>query len=143
MTSRFFVLLAALGCCLSLLAAAPFDHAERIASLIDPAKLATLRQRGANPRVQKAVYWLEVARKEGQAPEKVLDRAVALAGYAEPAAAMTKAALLRNLDIARRLGCLDEAGLAEMRRGNAAGIDAHADEREEERQHWRPAAGHG
>ena len=45
-------------------AAAQFDHAARIASLIDPAKLATLGERGANPRVQKAVYWLATARKD-------------------------------------------------------------------------------
>jgi len=32
------------------LSAAQLDHATRIASLIDPAKLATLRERGANPR---------------------------------------------------------------------------------------------
>jgi hypothetical protein len=36
-----------------------------------------------------------------------------------PAAALTKAALLRNLDIAEKLGCLDAAGLAEMKRGRA------------------------
>ena len=32
--------------------------AQNLAPLIDPAKLATLGKRGANPRVQKAVYWL-------------------------------------------------------------------------------------
>ena len=95
-------------------ASARADHAQKIASLIDPAKLATLRERGANPRVQKAVYWLETARKEGEKPAKVLDRAVALAGY--------KDALLRNLDIAEKLGCLNEAGLAEMKRGKAATV---------------------
>jgi len=31
-------------------------HASRIASLIDPAKLAMPGELGANPRVQKAVY---------------------------------------------------------------------------------------
>ena len=49
-------------------AAAQADHASQIASLIDPAKLARLRERGANPRVQKAVYWLEMARKKGEKP---------------------------------------------------------------------------
>ena len=39
------------------------DCAAKIAPLIDPAKLATLSQRGANPRVQKAVYGLEMARQ--------------------------------------------------------------------------------
>ncbi|MSU62643.1 MAG: hypothetical protein EXS31_09630 [Pedosphaera sp.] len=48
------------------LVAAPIkDHAERIASLIDPAKLATLKTRGAIPRVQKYVHELEIARLDG------------------------------------------------------------------------------
>jgi hypothetical protein len=112
--------------CWSLLAfqaaAAQADHASQIASLIDPAKLATLRERGANPRVQKAVYWLATARKEGEKPSKVLDRAVALAGYQDTAAKLTRDALLRNLDIAEKLGCLNEAGLDEMRHGKAASV---------------------
>ena len=103
--------------------AAQTDYAKNIASLIDPAKLATLGKRGANTRVQKAVYWLAAARKEGEKPAKVLDRAVTLAGYKNSdAAKLTKDALLRNLDIAEKLGCLDEAGLAEMRRGKAATV---------------------
>jgi hypothetical protein len=113
--------------CLLLLAsqalAAQADYAQHVASLIDPAKLATLGKRGANTRVQKAVYWLEAARKEGEKPTKVLDRAVALAGYKNSdAAKLTKDALLRNLDIAGKLGCLDDAGLAEMKRGKAATV---------------------
>ena len=52
----------------------------------------------------------------------MLDRAVALAGYKKAAAKLTKNALLRNLDIAEKLGCLDDAGLAEMRRGKAATV---------------------
>ncbi|CAG0989083.1 hypothetical protein ARNL5_03096 [Anaerolineae bacterium] len=42
------------------LAAADVD-VSRLAALLDPAKLATLGARGANPRVQKAVHWLAVA----------------------------------------------------------------------------------
>jgi hypothetical protein len=101
--------------------AAQIDHAHRIASLIAPAKLATLGERGANPRVQKAVYWLATARKDGEYPGKVLDRATTLAGYTNAATAkLTKDALLRNLDIADKLGCLDDgAGLVQIRRGKA------------------------
>ena len=103
--------------------AAQADYAKNIASLIDPAKLATLGKRGANTRIQKAVYWLAAARKEGEKPDKVLDRAVALAGYTNAASAkLTKDALLRNLDIAGKLGCLNDEGLAEMRRGKAATV---------------------
>ena len=116
MVARTFAALLCLGL---LCAAAPRDHASRIASLIDRAKLATLGQRAANPRVQKAVYWLSVARAEGQQPVVVLDRAVAQAGYQALAATLTRDALLRNLDIAGKLGCLNAAGLAEMRHGRA------------------------
>ena len=88
-----------------------------------PAKLATLGKRGANTRVQKTVYWLATARKEGEKPAKVLDQAVTLAGYKNSdATKLTKEALLRNLDIAEKLGCLDDAGLADMKRGKAATV---------------------
>jgi hypothetical protein len=104
-------------------AAAQVDHVSQIANLIAPAKLATLGERGANPRVQKAVYWLATARQQGEKPANVLDRAVALAGYKNPdAAKLTKNALLRNLDIAEKLGCLNGTGLNEMRHGKAATV---------------------
>jgi hypothetical protein len=81
--------------------AAESDAAANIASLIDTAKLATLGERGANPRIQKAVYWLAAARTNGKKPSAVLDSAIRQAGYTNKLAAkLTKAALLRNLDIA-------------------------------------------
>ncbi len=110
-----------LPCPLSV-SAAP-DYAGSIAPLIDPAKLATLGPRGANTRIQKAVYWLETARQDHQKPARLLSEAVRRAGYHNKKAAdLTKAALLRHLEIARKLGCLDTAGLEEMRRGQAATI---------------------
>ncbi len=54
-----------------------------------------------------------------RSPAGVLDRAVSSAGYKGAAAKLTKDALLRNQDIAGKLGCLDDAGLAAMRRGKA------------------------
>jgi hypothetical protein len=100
--------------------AAESDSAANIASLIDPAKLATLGERGANPRIQKCVYWLAAARTNGKKPSAILDSAIRQAGYTNKLAAkLTKDSLLRNLDIAEKLGCLDEAGLAEMRRGKS------------------------
>lgn len=107
--------------CLPLLGAER-DYAQQIASLIDPAKLGTLRTRAANPRIQKVVYWLVVARNEGQKPSDVVARAVALARYTGGAAKLTEEALLRNLVIAERLGCTNEAGLADMRRGKSPTI---------------------
>lgn len=99
------------------------DYAKKLAPLLDPAKLATLRERGANPRVQKAVYWLATGRADKADPAKVVDVALRSVGMTNTAGAeMTKAALLRNLTIADRLGCLDAEGLAEMRKGKAATV---------------------
>lgn len=96
------------------------DYAEHIAPLIDPAKLSTLGARAANPRVQKYVYWLVTAQRDGLKPASVADAALRSLGMSGKAAELTKAAMLRNVDIATKLGCLDEEGLAAMRKGNAA-----------------------
>ena len=104
-------------------ASAASSYAGNLASLLDPATLATLGPRGANPRIQKAVYWQAVARQHGQKPEAVLDQALA-GKMPSNAAKLTKAALLRNLHIPRRLGCVDAEGLAEMREGNAPTVQS-------------------
>ena len=50
-----------------------------IASLTDPAKLATLKgERAANPRLQKCVYWLAYAEEQGEKSEVVLDESAKL-----------------------------------------------------------------
>ena len=95
------------------------DFTAKLTPLIDPAKLATLGQRGANPRIQKAVAILADAQADGAKPAEVARRAVERAGYTGGAAELTTAALLRNLDIAGKLGCLDSTNLAAMRRGNS------------------------
>lgn len=118
---RAWTVVLALCWCLPLVAAQT-DYAQRIAPLIDPAKLATLGTRQANPRVQRAVYWLATARQTGQKPDRVLDAALRSVGMKAAAAELTKAALLRNLDIADKLGCLDAEGMAEMRQGKAATV---------------------
>jgi hypothetical protein len=52
---------------------------QAIASLTDPAKLATLKgERAANPRLQKCVYWLAYAEEQGQKPQAVLDESAML-----------------------------------------------------------------
>lgn len=94
------------------------DYAGRVGSLIDPQKLKTLGKRGANPRIQKCVFWLGAAKSDNQKPELVLN--LALAGkMSGEASKLTTEALLRNLAIADRLGCLDADGLGEMKRGKA------------------------
>lgn len=52
--------------------------ASRPMPLIDPAKLATLGKRGANPRLQKAVAILEQARLDGFTVAFVASNAVAM-----------------------------------------------------------------
>ena len=98
------------------------DYAERVASLIDPAKLATLAERGANPRVQKYVAQLAEARAEQLNVSNIVVVAVARVGMKGEAATLTRDAMLRNLTIADRLGCLDTEGLKEMRQGKAATV---------------------
>jgi hypothetical protein len=97
-------------------------YATKISSLIDPAKLATLGPRGANPRVEKYVACLAEAKKAGVAPKKVAARAVALAGMKGRAAKLTAEAMVRNVEIAEKLGCLDETGIKAMREGRAAPV---------------------
>jgi transposase InsO family protein len=111
---------ALLTCWLALaLAASAADFTAKLSPLIEPAKLATLGQHEANPRIQKAVAILADAKAGGAKPAEVTRRAVERVGYTGGAADLTTAALLRNLDIAGKLGCLDAANLAAMRRGNS------------------------
>lgn len=95
-----------------------------VAPLIDPAKLDTITsKRGANRRVRLLSYHLETARRAGCDPATVIDRAAASVGTAGTARAdAVKQATLRNLDILGKLGCLDPAGLAKLRTGNAPTI---------------------
>ena len=100
------------------------DFTAKLTPLIDPAKLATLGQRGANPRIQKAVAILADAQASGAKPAEVARQTVERAGYTGGAAGLTTAALLRNLDFAGKLGCLDATNLAAMLRGNSPTVRA-------------------
>jgi hypothetical protein len=91
--------------------------AHQMAALIEPAKLATLGKREANPRVEKYVAQLANARVAGFKPEAVAARAVAMAGLSGAAATLTAEAMIRNLTIAGRLGCLDARGCRRCARG--------------------------
>jgi hypothetical protein len=95
------------------------EYASKVAPLIDPAKLATLRERGANPRVQKYVAQMADAKLARIAPEKVAARAVEMVGMKGEAAKLTVDAMVRNLTIAERLGCVDAAGLTDMHKGQS------------------------
>ena len=97
---------------------------QAIASLTDPAKLATLKgDRAANPRLQKCVYWLAYAEEQGQKPEAVLDESAKLNKTAgTPYAGFVSWGLLENLKIAKELGLLTPEGMAELKQGKSATI---------------------
>ena len=122
MRSRFFAALILTLIALATQAADVETFARRIAPLIDPVKLSTLKARGANPRVQKYVAALAEAQAAGLQTSEVAARAVRLAGYQGAAATLTAGAMTRNLTIAGRLGALDSEGLERMRRGNTATV---------------------
>ena len=98
--------------------------AKAIASLTDPAKLATLKgDRAANPRLQKCVYWLAYAEEQGEKPEAVLDESAKLNKTAgTPYAGFVSWGLLENLKIAKELGLLTPEGMAELKQGKSATI---------------------
>ena len=97
---------------------------QALASLTDPAKLATLKgERAANPRLQKCVYWLAYAEEQGEKPEAVLDESAKLNKTAgTPYAGFLSWGLLENLKIAKELGLLTPEGMAELKRGKSATI---------------------
>jgi hypothetical protein len=100
------------------------DFTVIVSSLIDPAKLDTLKgDRAANSRLRKICCWLITARIQGDDPGELIDSAQAQAGYGgTKRAAEDKKALLRNLTILERLGCIGGDNMEKMRRGNAPTI---------------------
>ncbi len=97
---------------------------EALVNLCDPAKIATISSdRGANPRVRKICYWLEMARREGRDPANEMREVMVTVGWGGSAKGdLTSDAMVRNRIIAERLGCLDDAGMADLRRGKAPTI---------------------
>ena len=97
---------------------------EALVNLCDPAKIATITaERGANPRVRKICYWLEMARRDGRDPANEMREVMVTVGWGGSAKGdLTSDAMVRNRVIAERLGCLDDAGMADLRRGKAPTI---------------------
>ena len=95
---------------------------EALVNLCDPAKIATITaERGANPRVRKICYWLEMARKSGREPSTEMKEVMLNVGWGGTAKGeLTADAMVRNRVIAERLGCLDEDGMSDLRSGKAA-----------------------
>ena len=95
-----------------------------IAPLIDPAKLDTLKgKRAATPRLRKTCYWLQMAHVSGFDTGEIIDQAHAKTGPHESKRAKAqRESLIRNRVILERLGCVDEAGMIKLRKGNAPTI---------------------
>ena len=102
----------------------PADSAAALLKpLIDPAKLATLGDRGANTRIQKVTAILWQAKVNGRDPAKVAEKAVELIGWAgTEKGRVTSAAMVRNVTIMERLGSTTPEDLEDMRHGRAATV---------------------
>lgn len=100
----------------------PVQSLTAVHSLSDPAKLATLGKRGANPRVNKIVYWLNRSDEWHVSPEFITYTALLLNGTHGEHGKLVSRTLLRNLKIAHELGLLTPENQAKLRRGNAATV---------------------
>jgi hypothetical protein len=99
------------------------NAAALIHPLIDPAKLATLGDRGANTRIQKVTAILWQAKVEGKDPTEVADNAVELIGWGgTEKGRLTSAAMVRNVTILERLGSTTPEDLDDMRHGKTATV---------------------
>jgi hypothetical protein len=98
----------------------PIEAVFAIRHLSDPAKLATLAERGANPRLNKIVYWLDQARGRWMSPETAITLAQLGNGIHGQRAALVKASLLRNLKLADEMGVWTHDNRDHLRRGQAA-----------------------
>lgn len=109
--------------CLQACGEPPSRHAGLIKSLIEPAKLATLGDRGANQRVQKITAILWRAKQDGEDPAKIATQAVELIGWGGTSkGSLTADAMVRNLTIAERLGSVTPEDIDAMSRGRAATV---------------------
>ena len=103
------------------LASADTIH-EALVNLCDPAKIQTLSsERGANPRVRKITYWLEMARLDGRDPTAEMREVMAAVGWGPTAkGGLPAEAMVRNRVIAERLGCWAGEGITNLRSGKSA-----------------------
>ncbi|MEM9235201.1 MAG: hypothetical protein AAGB14_00380 [Verrucomicrobiota bacterium] len=97
---------------------------EIVTHLIDPAKLDTLKgKRAANRRLRLICYHLQMADRAGFPPEHVMFAAHKSLGVeGKYRSEAVRHSIHRNLLILDRLGCLDEAGMAKLKTGNAPTI---------------------
>ena len=101
-------------------------ESDQIAALIDPAKLATLKIRGANPRILKitAILWLAkkpaAQQTKNQNPHEIVAAAIEKIGWKNTEKGrLTADAILRNLDILEKLGSTTPEDIDAMRHGKS------------------------
>lgn len=98
----------------------PTTAITAVASLTDPAKLATLKdKRAANDRLHKILAWLEEARRGGMLPSKTIDEAQKLTGDTREHAAVVKEMVLRNFVFCERSAVFTPDNLARMKQGHS------------------------
>ncbi|MBI4657719.1 MAG: hypothetical protein HY735_02515 [Verrucomicrobia bacterium] len=100
----------------------PFQAIFAVANLTDPRKLATLGERGANPRLNKTVYWLKEAESRGMPAGMAISFAQWINWTTEPRASLVKESLLRNVKIADGLGLMTADNRMRLRNGRAGVI---------------------
>ena len=94
-----------------------------VANQTSPAKLSTIRgDRAVNARLLKCVAWLAEAKAAGADPLQVIAEAQQLNGNRGLHGAMVRDALIRNLDIADKLGCLTKENIQLMKGGRSPQI---------------------
>src|SRR5688572_31998071 len=98
----------------------PLQAIVSLTSLTDPDKLQTLGERGANSRLNKIVFWLDVARQRGMPAETAIGWAQTFNWTREPRASLVQTGLARNLKIADELGLLTADNRQKLKRGHAA-----------------------
>ena len=96
------------------------DEAAQIAALFNPTKLATLKQRGANPRIFKITAILWTAKTNGKKPEAITNNAVEKIGWGgSEKGRLTADAMLRYLTILEKLGSITPEDIDALRHGHA------------------------
>jgi len=98
------------------------DWLAPLADQTDPAKLATLGKRGANPRVNRIVFYLHQAQQAGSTPDAALDQAFRQNGTTGLVAVLSKETQLLNYQHAQDWGLLTPENLADLKTGEAPAI---------------------
>jgi hypothetical protein len=98
------------------------DWLAPLADQTDPAKLAALGKRGANPRVNRIVFYLHQAQQAGTSPGDALDQAFRQNGTTGLVAILSKETQLLNYQHAQEWGLLTSENLADLKTGEAPRI---------------------